>query len=199
MPRGGKRAGAGRRGLLPAEKRECARLLKEYVMAQFPERKDRAEQRRLRKREPSDDHETHSDEINSHFAEIRPPSKAELKQLTPEQLRDRQELRYYHARDVEKDERENEKRAEAKAKGLKLKSGRKPHSVTQSFFGRMRRGFSVPGPTKIEIGKFHQAIADEMSKRTGKSISRRQVAEACKWVAQSDPAEVWQDVFEKRG
>lgn len=184
MPRGGKREGAGRRGLLPAEKRECARLLDEYVRAQFPERARRAFQRRLRKRDPGDGDETYFDEMERLFAEIRAPSQFDLKLLTPEQLRDRRELRHYHARDVERDERA---------------SGSKPRSVTKLFFGRMRRGFSVPGPTKFELGRFHQVIADEMTKRTGKSVSRRQVAEACRWVAQSDPAQVWQDFFEKRG
>lgn len=43
-----------------------------------------------------------------------------------------------------------------------------------------RRGLKVPGPTKVELGSFHQQIAGEMSVRLGRVVSRRQVAEACR-------------------
>ena len=40
----------------------------------------------------------------------------------------------------------------------------------------------MPGPSKAEIGGFHQQIAEEVSLRFGRPMSRRQVAQACRWI-----------------
>lgn len=70
-----------------------------------------------------------------------------------------------------------EERSEYLARYLKNPAGT---SAVHDLLKKLtRRILKVPGPTKVELGKFHQQIAREISERLGQVVSRRQVAEAC--------------------
>lgn len=167
MSRGGRRSGSGRKGLTDEQKLECAALLRELVDAHLPIRESRTFARLTRGRTDAGDGEPFYDELQRLFADIALPDPEDLarldtkaaRKMLADSLKDRQEYLSNYRRNP-------------------------GSSAINAFFaGTKLPRYLVPtGPTASEMGAFHEHIALVLSARLGRRISRRQVAEACRWV-----------------
>ncbi len=133
-----------------------------------PIRERRAFKRLVRGRVMADN-EDYIDELHNHYRGLRtighlPPEERAGK--TPDEIKAHfKEARGKFLADYRKNPSSNPVRAFFD--DLKIKS----------------RHLHVRGPTKAEMGDFHQQIADAMAARIGRPISRQQIADACREIA----------------
>lgn len=174
MPRGGFRANSGRKGLSFKEKQYAARRLRELIDQHQPIRERRAFARRLRGRVMADD-ESYYDELMQHYDELaqlgNPPPQERAKMSAAALLSDR---------------------AKARAEYMARYRHNPKYSAIHSFFNDLRlrgRVLTVPGPTKPELGAFHQQIADELTEQLRRPVSRLQVADAVHWMTAFDASD----------
>lgn len=159
MPRGGRRANSGRKGLTHDEKIECGAMVRELIDRDQERRYDRAVAKSARARH-REGHETPLvDELKGHYAEIKRPSPEVWAQMKPEErarvFADRRDYSALHSKSP-------------------------TATPIGAFFAEtgMPRLISVEPPTDIELGVMYQKVADVMTVRLERPISRRQVAEA---------------------
>ena len=88
MPRGGKRANAGRKGLTFDQKLQCSALMHELIRLDTKRRYDRAVAKKVRSSHRDGDPTPELDELKDHLAEIKRPSPEVWKRMTPEERAD---------------------------------------------------------------------------------------------------------------
>lgn len=163
MPRGGKRANAGRKGLIFEEKLQCSALVYELIERDKERRYDRAFALKARSSHREGHPTPELDELKDHLAEIKRPSPEVWKRMTPEEraeaIADRRDYVAQHR---------------AAPDGT-------PIGALFAATG-MSRHTSVGPPTDRELGAIYRHAAEVMTARLERPITHRQVAEARRYI-----------------